>query len=95
MQLGFKPDNLRLVLTTGADFQSTLELSSGTFGTGVLSLKFQDGTSWTATMTPTTATFAVDKAQADLQPDGSTVRLNYTDGTTDLTWALGAVTRVG
>ena len=93
MDLGFKPDRLRLYLTPGADFYSQLELRGGTYAVGSsLSLVFDGGSTWTATRTSSTImTFDVDKADVDLITDGDGVRLNFVDGTTDQTWALGTV----
>jgi hypothetical protein len=94
MQLGFKPDRLRLYLTPGSDFNAQLELRSGTYPVGsTLSLVFGGGSTWTATRDSTTLmTFDVDKVQVDTITDGDSVKLNYTDGTSDQTWALGTVT---
>ena len=93
MDLGFKPDRLRLYLTPGSDFYAQLELRGGEYAVGSsLSLKFDGGSTWTATRTSATVmTFDVDKAQVDTITDGDGVRLDYTAGTTDQTWAIGAV----
>lgn len=97
MQLGFKPDNLRVYLTTGADFYCQLTLTSGTYAVGsTLSLKFGSGPTWTATRdSATSMTFSVDKVQTDAIPAGDGVRLNYVNGTLDQTWAIGEVVRSG
>lgn len=97
MQLGFKPDKLRVLLTTGADFYAQLELTNGTYDTGsTLSLVFDSGSTWQATMDSSTVmTFDIDKAQSDAIADGDGVRLTYTTGTVDQTWAIGTVVRNG
>lgn len=94
-ELGLAPGPLRVHLVTGADFQSILRNQSGDWPVGTtVALAFDNGAaSWTATISGTDATFAVDKATADTIPDKTGVRLTYANGTTDQTWKIGTVVR--
>ena len=94
INLGIQPETLRVILTTGADFQCTIRLSSNWLAGTTLSLVFPT-TSWNATITTTDAVFNVDKAIADTIPDGATVKLLYVNGATDQIWAIGTVKRRG
>ena len=95
--LGAETGALRVLLTTGADFRTTLYLLDGTTwpsGT-TLSLVYADGTTWAATITGADAAWDVDKATADTIPDGTAVKLRYVNGATDDIWAIGTVVRRG
>lgn len=98
MQLGLDPGTLRVFLTTGADFLCTVQLDTNWPVGTTLSLVFDDGTTWNATISGTDAVFSVDKAIADtIAANGGDVgvRLKYVNGTTDQTWAIGTVIRRG
>lgn len=95
INLGLQPETLRVILTTGADFLCTVRLNENWPGSTVLSLVFDDGTSWSATISTTDAIFSVDKAVADVVPDNTPVKLRYVNGTTDQIWAVGTVVRRG
>lgn len=95
MELGVVPAPLSVHLTTGADFSTVLTLDQPWPSGTVLTLGFADGSVWTATISGADATFAVDKASADLVPDQTQVTLVYTSGTTDQVWAAGKVVRHG
>lgn len=91
--LGGQPDELTVHLTTGADFNSTLTNADG-WGDAVVTLVLgNSGTTWTATVSGTEATFAVDKAQADAMPAGTKAKLVVTSGQNDEVWAIGKVVR--
>lgn len=93
MNLGIVPGTLRVHLTAGADFTSTIRLSSNWPGSTTLTLNFDSGETWTASISTTDAVFAVDKATTDTIADGTGVRLKYVNGTTDQTWEIGTVVR--
>lgn len=95
INLGLQPETLRVILVTGADFLCTLRLSENWPGSTVLSLVFEDGAEWDATISTTDAVFSEDKADADLIAGQSVVKLRYVNGTTDQIWAIGTVVRHG
>ena len=103
LSAGLEPESLTVHLTTGADFIYEWELvdedgndlnwPAGT----TLSIKFDDdaGTTWNATITGNSAKWNVESAIADSVDDLTTARIRYVNGTTDLTYFLGAVARHG
>ena len=95
--LGAETGTLRVLLTTGADFRTTLYLLDGTdWPTGTtLSLTFATGATWAATITGADAKWDVDKATADTIADGTGVQLRYVNGSTDEVWAIGTAVRRG
>lgn len=98
--LGIDPEPLRVILVTGADFYCTRTLTVAGVATSwpvgtTLSLVFDTGETWTASISTSVATFNVDKAVADLIADGTGVRFKYVNGTTDQTWEIGTVKRRG
>lgn len=88
LQLGMRPETLRVLLTTGADFLCVLRLNDDWPVGTVLTLEVGN-LIWTATISGADATFAVDKAVTALVSDNDTARLVYTNGTTDQVWAVG------
>lgn len=99
--LGASPENLSVILTQGADFNTTLHNSDGNWSpTATIELRFgvdpeNPITTWSAVITDDDAVFAVDKAVVDvlLAETDKSVRLWYIDGTTDLCWAKGSRTK--
>lgn len=100
MRLGFDPPSMTVVLSTGADFNQVLTytvagvVTSWPGGTAI-TLKFGDAaiSDWSATVSTSTATFAVDKATADTVANGTDVRLVYTNSSDDYVLAIGTVSR--
>lgn len=98
---GYVPTPLTVHLTSDADFIQTLTavdaFPDGTVITlliGPVGASPGQATAWTATVSGTTATFDVDKAQVLALGPGTQLRaeLTYTDGAgVDLTWMLGSV----
>jgi hypothetical protein len=100
MKLGFDPPNLPVVLVTGADFNATLTYMVNGVATNwpastAISLWFDNSAiaSWSATVSTSTAVFAIDKATADTVPDGTEARVLYVNGSDDLTLTIGKVER--
>ena len=95
IHLGSSPARLGVHLATGADFLCTLRSNPTPWAEGtVITLVFGAQT-WTATIAGNDAVFSVDKATADLIPQGTKARLVATNGTTDQVLALGRVVRYG
>lgn len=92
IHLGIQPELLRVLLSSGADFTTTLRLNSAWPGGSALTLVVGTLT-WTATIAGTDANFSVDKAITDTVADGTAARLVYTNGSTDQVWARGTVKR--
>lgn len=92
IQLGSKPEPMRLFLSTGADFTTTLRLNEAWPGGSSVALVVGTLT-WTATIAGTDAIFNVDKAVTDGVADGTAVRLVYTNASSDAVWARGTVVR--
>lgn len=106
LNLGARPGDLRLYLTTGADFDAELiyTLAGGTdapwpVGTDLSLVFLTDSgaelTRWTAIIGGEVATFSEDKAVTDTIPHLTPVRLVYTNGATDRVWFEGKVSRRG
>lgn len=99
--LGTKPDTLAVSISQGADFNTTLHNTAGNWsGTASIQLRFgSDPTAlvatWTATIAGADATFAIDKATVQTVYNSSdrNVRLWYVDGTDDVCWATGSVSK--
>lgn len=94
--LGNSPDTLKVILTAGADFASTLTNSDGDWSpTCSIELRFDTDTTWAADIAGPVASFHADKADVDTLADSNArrVQLFYVDGTDDLCWAKGSVTR--
>ena len=92
LYLGSKPELLRVMLSAGADFTTTLRLDSPWPAGSVVTLVVGSLT-WTATVSGTDATFSVDKAVTDTVVDQTPARLVYTNGSSDQVWARGMVVR--
>jgi hypothetical protein len=97
--LGSVPESLRVELTRGGDFIQTLE-SEDAEGVAVdwvdgevVTLVFDTGDVWAATLSTNEATWNVDKAVVEaLLDDGARrVMLLYTADGADLPWAKGSV----
>lgn len=98
--LGRKPGELVVETVTGADFTATLTYEVGGVvtdwpGGTVLSLVFENGVTFTATIATSVATFEVDKAVVNTIPAAGTARLLYVNGSTDRTLYLGRGYRRG
>lgn len=100
MKLGFDPPNVPVVLVTGSDFNATLTyVVNGVVtswpGSTAVAIHFDNTaiSDWTATVSTSTATFAIDKAVADTVPVGTEARVIYTNGSDDLTLSIGKVER--
>lgn len=99
LQLGTVPPSIQVPLTTGSDYTVSLdyEIADGTLAnwpTGsVVSMVFANGTTWTATISGSAATFAVDKAVADVMPAGTKVKVLYVNGSSDTVLYVGRVGR--
>lgn len=98
MKLGYDPINLPVVLVTGADFNAVLTYKPGGVVTSypvgtAISLWFDDPAvaAWSATVSTSTATFAVDKAVVATVANGTEARLLYVNGTDDQTLTIGKV----
>lgn len=82
-------------LTRDSDFVRLIEAAEGYAFPADMSLvlDFGNGTVWPATVTPTSASWNVDKAEsnalADLAPEQA--RLRYQSGDSDRIWAQGPV----
>lgn len=95
LQLGARPDVLRVRLTEGADFYCVVRLNEdwpvGTTLTLVL-----PSAAWSASISGADATFNVDKdTWPTVANNGDEARLVYTNGTTDRVFAVGTVVRNG
>lgn len=96
LTLGHHPETLLLVLVSDADFVTTLTNSDGDWSpTAQIELRIGDDIVWPATIADDVATFDVDKVAVNqaIASDNDRVRLFYVDGTADLCWAKGKVTR--
>ena len=92
--LGTKPDTLTLVLARGADFAATLRNTTGAWSpTAVIQLRIDPTTVWTATLSGADAVFAIDAALVDalVTTRSSKVKLFYTDGDSEVCWAIGTI----
>lgn len=81
---GSFPKVVPMKLSTGQDFSMTFTNKPGGVTTNwpagaALSIVFDSGTTWNATVATSTATWSVNKAVADLITEGTTYRLTYTD----------------
>lgn len=95
--LGAEAFTLHVSLTTGSDFSFTATyLPDWPVGT-TLTIVFGDldapTATWTATIAGSDATFAIDKAVADLRPKNEDAWWRYVNGTTDTILAAGKVVR--
>lgn len=93
--LGLSPDELVVHLTDGADFITTMEAEPAWPDGTVLTLVFDTSEVWTADVTGADATWTEDKSDADDIVDKTGVRLKYTNGTDEITLAIGKVVRHG
>ena len=99
LEMGLVPGSLNVTLTTGADFGPVeFEYEVGGVVTSwpvgtELTLVFGNGTTWTADIVTSVATFQEESAVADLIPAGTTVEFRYTNGTTNHTYWIGTVRR--
>ncbi|MGW5920133.1 LtfC-like domain-containing protein [Nocardia fluminea] len=101
--LGYQPTVEPLILTTGASFVQTIQPSDGAvFPTGTtisIALTAPSGiplAAWSATVTPTAASWAVSTAICDAIPANSryTMLVTYpTTPTTTYAWYVGSVIR--
>lgn len=102
VSLGLEPAGLQVILTKGGDFEAVLTYevdgvaTNWPVGTSI-ALVFSDPSSsvWSAAVSTTDATFAVDKATTDAMADGTPVKLRYVNGTTDRILMVGKVARRG
>jgi hypothetical protein len=92
IRLGLQPDLLRVILSAGSDFTTTLQLDTSWPVGSTLTLVVGTLT-WTATISGTDAVFSVDKAIADTVVDGTAARLVYVNGSSDQVWARGTAVR--
>lgn len=98
IEIGIIPRRFGLSLPTGGDFSCELVyrvagvVTDWPVGTS-LAWTFSTGDPWPATISTSKATWNVDKAVADAIPDGTKVKLVYTNGTTDQVWWIGTVKR--
>lgn len=97
MNLGLQPEALRVILTTGADFDAVIEIEGGTWDADEQLTIVLPSTNWAATMSGSTATWHVAVAVADTIPDGAAAKLKYTKTAGSLTqiWEIGTVVRRG
>jgi hypothetical protein len=99
LTLGLDPVAVDVILTTGGDFNdyADYEDNTGTIanwpGSSTLTLVFDNGVEWEASIVTSRATWAVDKDDADLIPNGMGVRLLYVNGTSDQILTIGKVQR--
>jgi hypothetical protein len=98
--LGIDPGPLVVNLTVGADFTAQLTYEVNGVVTSwpastVLTLVFDNGTVFTATIVTSAATFDVDKATVATMPKAQDVKLVYTNGSTDRVLLLGRALRRG
>jgi len=98
--IGRDPGELTVKLTTGADFEAELVyqvngVTTSWPGGTVLTILFEGGIVFTATIAAATATFAVDKAIVDTVPLVGNARVIYTNGTIDRVLFLGRGYRRG
>lgn len=93
IELGFRPQPLRLYLNAASDFVCTLRNRSGDWPVGT-SLSLAVGTlTWTATITGTDAAFSVDKSVVASVENGAPVSLLYANAGSDVVLATGQVVR--
>lgn len=99
MNLGLDPETLRVILTTGGDFDATIELENGTWDADELLTIVLPTTSWAATRSGNAMIWHVDDSVADTIDSGPTVvaKLKYTKTAGSLTqiWEIGTVIRRG
>ena len=94
MVLGNDPERLVVRLTDGSDFRLDLVLRGVNYPSGAsLSLVFDGGTTWDATISADTATFAEAYTVADTIPNKTPVKLVYTESGSTQVWADGEVLR--
>lgn len=96
---GTFPTQRKMLLTTGQDFALTLRNKVGgaatSFPSGAaLSIVFDNGTTWAATVAGSDASWAVNKTVADAITEGTGYRLTYADSSgADLVPYKGTVLR--
>lgn len=91
--LGYSPTQMRLLLTAGADFVTTLVSQDGDWpATAAITIEVGTAT-WTATLTGPEARFDVDQTEVDavIAQTPRSFRLWYTDGEARLMWGRGPV----
>lgn len=102
--LGIKPGPLEVYMDSLADFTAELFYGIESGGTvtptdwpvgTVVTLVFDNGVTWTATIVDDVATFQVDKAVVAAMPETAKVKLVYTNGTTDRVIRAGMAQRNG
>lgn len=91
--LGALPAVLTLVLVTGSDFVAEVDMDTAWPEGTALSLVFENGQSWAATVSVTSARWEIDKATADQVDSGTRVRMVYVNGTDDQVLCVGRVAR--
>lgn len=93
LELGREPDELKLHLSPGADFISTIYTLDGSTWPVTLQAKIiVGGETWTATVAGDELRWNVDKAAVDSAIAAKPVEawLRYVDGSTDLLWAYAS-----
>lgn len=93
--LGTAPQKLNVLLTKDADFFTTLRSSDGDWpGTARIELRL-GSIVWEAEITGTDAVISVDFVEVNKVYSSpiQQAKLFYIDGTTDICWGLGKVTR--
>jgi hypothetical protein len=99
LNLGNAPGTLTVTLVRGADFASGIDSLDGDWPSGtVIRLVFNDRahTAWTAALNGAEANWNIDKAAVNaliggMTASGRQVRLIYSDGPTEMLWAVGEV----
>lgn len=93
IHLGIQPEVLRINVSAGADFTSTLRLSEDWPVGSTLSIVFSDASTWDATITAADAVFSEVAADVDTITHNTAVKLVYTDSGGTQVWAIGTVVR--
>ena len=96
MELGAKPETLRVHLTTGSDFNTTLRLRGGDWPVGSSLSLLVGSATWTAAISGADATFSEESSVTDGVQDKAPAQLVYDDGAGfEQVWASGSVVRHG
>lgn len=101
LKMGLDPVAVDVVLTTGADFNDYADYFDATDtlanwpGSSTLTLEFDTGESWEATIATSRATWSEDSADADTIPNGTGVKMLFVNGTDNQILTIGRVQRRG
>ena len=93
MVFGLEPGVLRVILTTGADFDQELEIQGGDWEEDEGLSIVLPGVTWDAELSGSSAVWHVDSEDADTIPNGSLAQLKYTKGDRKQIWEIGTVIR--